>query len=699
MNKHMEDLQQGVEEGFKRRRTKMFFSIITILSLVIALLGSTAMPVSAGSDQKVRADPRLLQLAAENPDATFMVIVQRDVKNKNVDEGEPETEIVKEGGKVNKQFKIIESFSAELTGKVILQLAKKRKVRWISPDALMVSAGGPGMDTVRDEFQSLAYDGNVGSRTWSKDWTEGDLFGDAALSTPDVGVFKVGQSSQCAGGSGYCLHVAPDFANGYIYRQVDLRGTVSVWLSFYRNNLLNANRGTYFEQVQLQVSSNGGISWDTLATYSGTSKLGAATDSFDISAYASANTQIRFVMPTYQTGVRYLYIDNFEIAFARPSAFLTTVKADQLNLNGQGITVAVVDSGVSTQNSDFRSGMNSRIIAERYFGNKSTAKDEHGHGTHVAGTIGGNGLASGGLYRGIAPGVNLINLRVADQDGMTHESNVLESLQWTYNNKDLYNIRVVNLSLNSTVAQSYHTSLLSAAVEILWFNGIVVVVSVGNNGTGEVPVSIYPPANDPFVITVGATEDRSTASLEDDNLAVFSAYGRTNDGFLKPDLVAPGRNLIAPLSDKASNVYNAHPLHRVGNDYFRMSGTSMSAPVVSGAVALLLQDEPGLNPDQVKYRLMATANPAWPGYDPSQAGSGYLDVQAAVNGTTTESANTGIPVSQMLSTGENPAGWGSVGWNSVGWNSVGWNSVGWNSVGWNSVGWNSVGWNSNTWDD
>jgi serine protease AprX len=161
---------------------------------------------------------------------------------------------------------------------------------------------------------------------------------------------------------------------------------------------------------------------------------------------------------------------------------------------------------------------------------------------------------------------------------------------------------------------------------------------------------------------------------------------------------------VAPLAAKASTVYNAHPLHRVGDYYFRMSGTSMSAPVVSGAVALLLQDEPNLNPDQVKYRLMATANKNNWNFDNAQSGAGYLDVYAAVNGTTSDSANQGIMVSQMLTTGSDPVTWGSVGWNSVGWNSVGWNSVGWNSVGWNSVGWNSVGWNSvgwntSTWDD
>ena len=681
------------------RRTNMFFNLIVILSLVMALLGSTAIPASAGSNREAKADPRLLQMAAENPDATFMVIVQREVKNKNVNEENPETEVAREGGRVKKQFKAIESFSAELTGRQILKLAEKRKVRWISADAPMVSAGGPGMDTVRDEFQSPAYDGNAGSRAWTTNWTEGDSSGDSAVSTAETGVFKVSPSSRCAGGSGYCLHVAPDIAGGYIYRQADLSRTVSVWLSFHRNNLLNASMGGVSEQVQFQVSANGGASWVSLATYSGISNLGAGTDTFDISAYASSNTRIRFITPTIQSGVRYLYIDNIEIAFALPSAFLATVKANQLPLNGQNITVAVVDSGISTRNDDFKSGTNSRIIVERYFGNKTSAKDEHGHGTHVAGIIGGNGLASGGIYRGVAPGVNLINLRVADKDGMTYESTVLDSLQWVYNNRDLYNIRVVNLSLNSTVALSYHNSPLSAAVETLWFSGIVVVVSSGNNGSTEGPVSIYPPANDPFVITVGATEDKGTPGLSDDNLAVFSAYGTTENGILKPDLVAPGRNVIAPLSDKASSVYTAHPLHRVGNDYFRMSGTSMSAPVVSGAVALLLQDEPGLTPDQVKYRLMATANQEWPGYNSLKAGSGYLDVQAAVNGLTTESANTGIPVSQMLSSSEDPVAWNNVGWNSVGWNSVGWNSVGWNSVGWNSVGWNSVGWNSSTWDD
>jgi serine protease AprX len=254
---------------------------------------------------------------------------------------------------------------------------------------------------------------------------------------------------------------------------------------------------------------------------------------------------------------------------------------------------------------------------------------------------------------------------------------VIKGLQWVLDNKTRHNIKVVNLSLNSSVAQSYHTSPLCAAVEILWFNGIVVVVSAGNNGTAN----LYPPANDPFVITVGATDDRGTTSMSDDIIASFSAHGTDEANNTKPDLVAPGRNIISNLPDNQQLTISInHPTNRLNEHYFRMSGTSMAAPVVAGAVALLLQDEPNLTPDQVKYRLKTTAvssTVTWPGYNSARAGAGYLDASAAVNGTTSQSANTGLVASQLLWTGNEPVNWNSVNWNSVNWNSVNWNSDHW----------------------
>jgi len=206
-----------------------------------------------------------------------------------------------------------------------------------------------------------------------------------------------------------------------------------------------------------------------------------------------------------------------------------------------------------------------------------------------------------------------------------------------------------------------------------------------NNG-GSVSGILYPPANDPFVITVGAADDRGTVAITDDLIPAFSAYGTTTEGFAKPDLVAPGRNIISLLASDDSNLALAHPANTVpgylGAHYFRMSGTSMASAVAAGAVALLLQDEPNLTPDQVKYRLKATANKNWSGYNAQKTGAGYLDIYAAVYGTTIQSANTGIAASQLLWSGSQPLTWGSVSWNTVSWNTVSWNTVSWNTVSW-----------------
>ena len=374
------------------------------------------------------------------------------------------------------------------------------------------------------------------------------------------------------------------------------------------------------------------------------------------------------------------------------SAYNSTIHADNVwntspYLQGQGVGVAVVDSGINP-NGDLYTNMGvNRQIANVYFNtdyNQNTS-DGYGHGTHVSSVVAGDGSDSGGKYIGVAPMANIINVKVTNDDGSARSSDVIAGLQWVLENKATYNIRIVNISFNSSIAESYHTSPLDAAVEILWFNKIVVVVSAGNQANGI----LYPPANDPFVITVGATDDNGTASLNDDEMTSFSAYGTTSDGFVKPDLVAPGRNIVARLVNTNMGMAQAHPSNVIAQTYFKMSGTSVSAPMVSGAVAILLQSEPTLTPDQVKYRLIATANKSWPKYNSTQAGAGILDVYAAVKTKTTKSANTYILPSQLLTTGTTPISWGSTGWTSVGWNTVGWNTVGWNTVGWNTDYWDN----------
>jgi serine protease AprX len=352
---------------------------------------------------------------------------------------------------------------------------------------------------------------------------------------------------------------------------------------------------------------------------------------------------------------------------------------------GTGIGVAVVDAGINWQQDLYTKFGQNRVVANVRFNTdyNQTTFDNFGHGSHIAGIVGGNGSTSNGKYIGVAPMANIINVKVSNDDGSATASTVVAGLQWVLENRAQYNIRVVNLSLNSAVGESYHTNPLNAAVEILWFNGIVVVVSAGNNGSG----ALYPPANDPFVITVGATDDKGTTGLADDVVTTFSAYGTTESGFAKPDLVAPGRDIVSLLGNSNGVIPTQHPENRVDGSYFRMSGTSMSAPMVAGAVALLLEDEPNLNPNQVKYRLMATANQNWPGYNVTTAGAGYLDVSAAVNGTTTQTANTGITASQLLWTGPTPPVWDGVQWGSVQWGSVQWGSVQWGSVQWGSDYW------------
>jgi serine protease AprX len=390
-------------------------------------------------------------------------------------------------------------------------------------------------------------------------------------------------------------------------------------------------------------------------------------------------------------------VDRRDSSTGPPSVFTSSVGAPSVwstGDTGTGVAIAVLDSGVRPH-PDF--GTPSRIVYNARFNQgASSAADQYGHGTWVAGIAAGAGTASSGAYGGIAPAASIVNLKVSDDAGEAHASDVLQALSWVIDNHATYNIRVVNLSFVSSLAEGYATNLLDAAVEMVWHSGVTVVVSSGNRGPNT---EQYAPANDPYVITVGAADDLATALPVDDTLAWFSSYGVTQDGFSKPDLVAPGRHIIGALSSDGAVLAAEFPGKIVNHQYIQLSGTSAAAPIVSGAVALLAQVHPTLTPDQVKWLLTHTARPLTG--NPPGTGAGELDVAsaAAFQGSVPR-ANLGLIPNQLVAltylaaTGQSGVSWDSVSWDSVSWDSVSWDSVSWDSVSWDSVSWDSVSWDS-----
>ena len=358
-------------------------------------------------------------------------------------------------------------------------------------------------------------------------------------------------------------------------------------------------------------------------------------------------------------------------------------------LNGTGIGVAVIDSGI-IDIPDLHGQNNLVVFSQNFVGGTSgSANDQFGHGSHVAGIIAGTGNKSTGsnyLYtlKGIADNVSLIDLRALDQNGAGTDSQVIAAIQMAIRLKSKYNIRVINLSLGRPVSESYTMDPLCQAVEQAWNAGIVVVVAAGNDGRNNAAGTggygtINAPANDPYVITVGAMNTMGTAGRSDDQIASYSSKGPTLfDDVVKPDLVAPGNRLISlytaglklnqlyPGNEIPNSLYQVNGNSTASSTYYILSGTSMAAPVVSGAVALLLQSHPMLTPDQVKARLMRTAYKNLVPYstvtDPvtgqiynDQAdiftvGSGYLDIQAALSETTVASLSAESPTAAYNST-------------------------------------------------
>jgi serine protease AprX len=329
---------------------------------------------------------------------------------------------------------------------------------------------------------------------------------------------------------------------------------------------------------------------------------------------------------------------------------------ESLGYTGKGIGIAVIDSGITTWHDD----LTNKTLTIFPYGNQRVRKfvdfvngralpyDDNGHGSHVAGIIAGNGYDSmagngstaTGTKIGIAPDANIIALKVLNAQGTGTISNIIAALNWVALNATTYNIKVVNMSIGAGVHESYWTDPLTLATKKVTDKGITVVAAAGNlgkNAQGQLQYgAITAPANAPWVLTVGASSTNGTLTRSDDTMAAYSSSGPTFIDFeAKPDLVAPGSGTVS-LAVPGSTFYAQKAqflldgkLNLGSKPYLTLSGTSMSAPVVAGTVALMLQANPNLTPNLVKALLQYTAQ-VYPGYSPLRQGAGFLNSLGAV---------------------------------------------------------------------
>ena len=345
---------------------------------------------------------------------------------------------------------------------------------------------------------------------------------------------------------------------------------------------------------------------------------------------------------------------------SRQTAGLPTPVMPESALKGAGVTIAEVDSGVA-QHPEIQTLVASVDLVGAYDPTFAPAGsiDPNGHGTHVAGIMVGNGSHSDdGRLAGVAPEASLVSLRVLDDTGRGSTSTMLAALQWVLEHKDQYGIRVLNLSLGHPIYEPMDVDPLVQAVDELWDAGVVVVCAAGNSGR-DGHGTVTSPCNSRKVITVGALNDRRTEDLTDDTVTTYSSRGPTRlDLVAKPDLIAPGNRIISTRS-AGSYLDQEFPGNRVAGDssqpdvfeHFELSGTSMAAPFVSGAAALMIEQDPSLNPGTVKARLMLTARKAAEG-DPFATGAGLLDVEAALLSTAGSVADAPSPLVVSTASGQ-----------------------------------------------
>ena len=401
------------------------------------------------------------------------------------------------------------------------------------------------------------------------------------------------------------------------------------------------------------------------------------------------------------------------------SAVAPQVLRETLGVNGswtgRGVGVAVIDSGLE-MSSEFKYRVRGFYDFTRD-GRATGPYDDYGHGTHVASTIGGSGeLSYSREYRGLAPRVHFTILKVLDKNGAGYTSNVIRAIDFAVANRAALGIDIINLSLGHPIYEPASTDPLVQAVERAARAGVIVVAAAGNYGknpTTGLPgyAGITSPGNAPSAITVGALRTEDTVSRRDDWIPDYSSRGPTwYDAIVKPDVVAPGHNIVAAAARRGT-LYNTYPqLKDRDSDYMRLSGTSMATAVTSGVVALMLEvnrsandypENPSLSANAVKALLQYSAfdvrNKGGLEYGPLEAGAGSINGRGALElaRAVDTSARPGTPWLRTI-----PSPWTTIAGEDLAWQqTVVWgNTVVWGAtVDMRETAWSStVVWGADT---
>jgi serine protease AprX len=395
---------------------------------------------------------------------------------------------------------------------------------------------------------------------------------------------------------------------------------------------------------------------------------------------------------------------------------------------GAGVGIAVLDTGISEMK-DFEG----RLVHGPDLSGEGTLIDSYGHGTVMAGAAGGSGADSvasnKGIYAGVAPKSTLVAVKVAGRNGAADVSTILQGMHWVSAYKDQFNIRVMNLSWGTTSTQDPSVDPLNYAVQRLWQQGIVVVVAAGNSGPAA--GTIMKPADDPLVVTVGAYDDKQNDSTNDDAVPAWSSQGPTAHGLTKPDLVVPGRTIVASRSH-GSRVVGENPKALIAPSYIRGSGTSQAAAITSGLAALLIAARPSLTPDQVKHLLKSTALPVagnsggsanvqgsgrvqlaqaltadpGPAYTQTPTATGLGSIEASRGGRNVEtvcpgndSATRTVIIGEIDARCEawNGSSWAGSSWAGNAWTGSSWAGSSWAGSSWAGSSWAGSVWNGSSW--